>query len=35
MLIAAAMTEVPAGTLTLTPSMVSVTVFSETRIGVP
>ena len=33
--IAAAITEVPAGTVTLIPSMVSVTVCSDTRIGVP
>ena len=33
--IAAAMTEVPAGTVTLSPSMVSVTVCSLSRIGVP
>lgn len=34
-LIAAAITEVPAGTVTLWPSILSVTVFSESRIGVP
>lgn len=33
--IAAAMTEVPAGTVTATPSMLSVTLLSATRIGVP
>src|SRR6218665_2777069 len=33
--IAAAITEVPAGTVTLSPSIVSVTVFSAMRIGVP
>jgi hypothetical protein len=32
---AAAMTLVPAGTVTLDPSIVNVTVVSETRIGVP
>ncbi|GJE59734.1 hypothetical protein MPOCJGCO_1836 [Methylobacterium trifolii] len=32
---AAAMTEVPAGTVTLIPSMVRLTVCSDTRIGVP
>ena len=35
MVIAAAMTDVPAGTLTRSPSMTSVTILSARRIGVP